>query len=358
MTQLFSTVFATALSALVALPLAAQDRAAPILDMLADMPAAPFERERYMLEYGDTRIAQPYYTDPRYAPVAASFAFARGAPDGIRERTMMQIDDMEALVGFAHADVRRILQVADLPVQVLLMDMNSGVVAGIPEALMSSGYVAETRDGMPIYARGDDFNIDIRARNTADPFGGQLGMASRVALRGDRLFQTPDWAGIEAALAGQDTLAADPRLAGVIGTLDARPADLLGADLVKVDVMVGSADRSVGSDYVLIADMITPTHNVAVLAFEVADEATAQRVVETVTENWSIPLRVGQGGVLADILGVKPNLLIVNDAGWHVRLVVARERTSDDDVALSRAVRTMTNVVMNGGLPELTGLTP
>jgi hypothetical protein len=80
------------------------------------------------------------------------------------------------------------------PRRALVLDLDAEAVAAVPAALLAAGYVAETHEGRDTLARGgEDHAMSLADRNPADPFGGDLGYASRVVIEGSTVVQTNEW---------------------------------------------------------------------------------------------------------------------------------------------------------------------
>jgi len=121
---------------------------------------------------------------------------------------------MEDVVGFEWLlDVDCSLEFGDPPGIGLLLGGSFDAV-GIGVALENRGFSLGEIEGVPVWHRFDDLAISVAARDVADPFGGHLGAAARIALFPDALGNARAWSLIEAMIsAGQSTrpsLADDP----------------------------------------------------------------------------------------------------------------------------------------------------
>jgi hypothetical protein len=121
---------------------------------------------------------------------------------------------MADAVGFEWLlDVDRSLEFGDPPGLGLLLggDFDADRIAA---ALQSRSFSLAEIEGIPVWHRFDDSSISLAARNLADPFGGHLGTAARIALFPDALGNARSWPLIEAMIAaGQSrrpSLADDP----------------------------------------------------------------------------------------------------------------------------------------------------
>jgi hypothetical protein len=75
----------------------------------------------------------------------------------------------------------------------MILRLPPDVAARVTPALLASGYQKEVRAGVRALARGEDGQIDPAQRDLADPFGGGLGMSSRVVVDGPLLVQSRTW---------------------------------------------------------------------------------------------------------------------------------------------------------------------
>lgn len=228
---------------------------------------------------------------------------------------------MTELVGFEWLlDVDRSLEFGDPPDLGLLLAGEFDVEA-IAAALESRGFSVADVEGVPVWHRFDDFAVSIAARDPADPFGGNLGAAARVALLPDTLANARSWQLIEdivsAALATEPSLAEDPayralteaitgpdgmliqalffpgaalRSAGGSTQTDREPTDEL--DPLPAFSVAVLADRQEGGDQV---------HLIALACVDEATASTAADVLARRVERFYLPSRPED--VLADRFG-------------------------------------------------------
>jgi hypothetical protein len=109
-------------------------------------------------------------------------------------------------------DVDRSLEFGDPPDLGLLLG-GSFDPAAIGTALQSRGFTLRELHGVPVWHRLDDREISLAERNVADPFGGHLGAAARIAVFPDLLANARSWplidAVVSAAQGGGPSLADD-----------------------------------------------------------------------------------------------------------------------------------------------------
>ncbi|MFC2106270.1 hypothetical protein ACFLS5_01110 [Candidatus Bipolaricaulota bacterium] len=121
---------------------------------------------------------------------------------------------MADVVGFEWLlDVDRSLEFGDPPDMGLLLGGDFDA-ARIGATLESRGFSLADIQGVTVWHRFDDLSISLAERDVADPFGGYLGAAARIALLPDTIGNTRTWPLIEAiistAQSTQTSLADDP----------------------------------------------------------------------------------------------------------------------------------------------------
>jgi len=135
-------------------------------------------------------------------------------PDPLRN-VVLSAGQMADTVGFEWlVDVDRSLEFGEPPNPGLVLDGSFDHVA-IGLALEDRGYDLSSVAGVPVWHRFDDYAISLGDRDMADPFGGHLGAAARVALLPDHLANARSWPLIEAIIAA--SLGETPSLADDVG---------------------------------------------------------------------------------------------------------------------------------------------
>ena len=209
--------------------------------------------------------------------------------------------EMTEAVGFEWLlDVGGSLEFGDPPNLGLLLggDFDPEVIGA---ALQSRGFDLEETEGVPVWNRFDDLAISIADRNIADPFGGHLGAAARIALLPDTLANARTWALIEAIIAAsngtQPSLADAPAYAALTEAISA-PDGLLIQALFFSGIALRSADNPLdaieeGLDDVeplpyyslaVLADRQEDDDQVALIALACPDEPTAQTASDILVE--------------------------------------------------------------------------
>jgi len=227
--------------------------------------------------------------------------------------------EMTEAVGFEWLlDVDGSLEFGDPP--------NLGLLLGgdfdpdtIGTALQSRGFELEEADGIDVWHRFDDLAISIADRNLADPFGGHLGAAARIALLPDTLANARTWALIEAIIAAshgtRPSLADDPAYRALAESISA-PDGLLIQALFFSGIALRLAEDPLdaieeGLDDVeplpyyslaVLADRQEDDDQVALIALACPDEPTAQTASDILVERLRVfrpPSRPGDDA-LAD----------------------------------------------------------
>jgi hypothetical protein len=206
---------------------------------------------------------------------------------------------MAGAVGFEWLlDVDRSLEFGDPPDPGLLLDGNLDAEA-IGAALQARDFSQADVNGVMVWHRFDDSAVSIADRNTADPFGGHLGAAARIALLPDMLANARSWGLIEAIIgAAQDalpSLADDPAyraLAEAITAPDGLLIQALFFDGVALGAVAGdptqpglvmpAEDLGPLPPYALVAlaDRQEGNDQVHVIGLVCADAPTAEAAAE------------------------------------------------------------------------------
>lgn len=107
---------------------------------------------------------------------------------------------MADAVGFEWlVDVDRSVEFGDPPGVGLILDGDFDA-ATIGAALEGRGFHLAEIEGVPVWHRFEDSAVSIPARDSADPFGGHLGAAARIAIFPDGLGNARTWPLIEAII--------------------------------------------------------------------------------------------------------------------------------------------------------------
>lgn len=128
---------------------------------------------------------------------------------------LMQAERWPQMVGFDVTAVDAILTAGAPPdvVEIYAGTPDGLDPARIGPALEARGFARKDVAGVPVWARFQDYSISIADRDPADPFGGVLGQAARIAVSDGILARSAASAPIAAAIAGSQggpSLGAEP----------------------------------------------------------------------------------------------------------------------------------------------------
>lgn len=298
---------------LIAPPLAAQETGATLAAHLDRIPVAAlalFQRAPE-IDFGDPAAARRVLVTPPSAPLDPALSRTAIAP-------LFEIlaPDLTAAwprtVGFALDDVQAWSGLTAFPERITLMSIDPGLHPSITATLVAAGYAPADRAFTALWRNPDDYALDLATRDPADPFGGRLGQASRVAFDGDVVLQSPGWPLIDAAMSGGPSLASRPDIAALVLSLDTlAPGDhlLLTARLAldpRDYVTVSQPDISAldpdltealpagpstpGLPFwsaALFADLSDGATNIAVVALAFPTQVSAKSAAQDMARNWS-----------------------------------------------------------------------
>jgi hypothetical protein len=130
------------------------------------------------------------------------------------QRVFTSVEQMQAAVGFEWiASVDRSLEFGTPPDLALILDGRFDADA-IGAVLSARDFEETDVSGVPVWHRFEDAQVNIQDRDTADPFGGDLGMAARIAVMPPYLANSRYWdttkSMIAAAQGDQPSLADNP----------------------------------------------------------------------------------------------------------------------------------------------------
>lgn len=312
----------------------AQGRSDAFRTMLAHVPVSflgPLT-QRWEVMFGDiTAGAVAVSTPPTDANPIFSSALGPLARAAVAPLTDVLQQDASriwpGLLGFAPGQVASMLTITALPQSAILLQLPPGVADAVGPALIANGYAQSDQMGYAAFARGDeDFAVDIAARNSADPFGAGMGMASRIAIQGDLLLQSRAWPMLT-EMTDEDApkLADNPEIAALLDALDGMPVDLGGlirARLMTDPLVIGAwdplADLQIDTapdradppksrlpfwSMGLLADLATADTETAVIALVYATQTDAVTAAANLQSAWLHQLSPALGRSFEDITG-------------------------------------------------------
>jgi hypothetical protein len=231
MKRLGSLVLALVLLAVGVAPAIAQDGGSgqgqpqPLLAMLAMVPDndlvqgqgwATVRYADYQALYTsegveDIRVSQGTQALLNNVPLPLMLNRIAAGPDAIRY-VFSSVDRMQQVVGFEWiASVDRSLEYGAPPEMPLILGGTFDADA-ISTALSARGFEETDVSGVPVWSRFDDGTLNVKDIQPADPFGGNLGKAARIAVWPDYLANSAYWdatKGIIASAQGTEPSLAD-----------------------------------------------------------------------------------------------------------------------------------------------------
>lgn len=192
-------------------------------ELLALIPAGQVDEADAFFYYADleamTAAAGIALQDDPQAVVDGFWRFTVGP--GMFTQYLLQYDRMREVVGFGLADMARVMSFGTPPGTVTVVAGGPGLsdMAALDAALGPRGFTLTETTGLPVWESGEDYSIDLLHRDVADPFGGYLGQASRIAVANGLLIRAAGWPNLRQVLAVRAGKAQ-----GLTGVLPALPA--------------------------------------------------------------------------------------------------------------------------------------
>ncbi|MBC7815069.1 MAG: hypothetical protein H7175_28185, partial [Burkholderiales bacterium] len=168
----------------------------PLLDMLALVPesALDFGDPPHIIRYGDfAALEATHHISPDSADEFAALNDSershwtnglmrmQALPPYILNNTYQRIAEMPTLVGFEWFDIDQVLTFANLPFAGMIYAGDFDP-ASIETALTEREFGVTEYEGVTIWNRGGDGMTDITLMSLGDPFGGDVGWTSRIAV--------------------------------------------------------------------------------------------------------------------------------------------------------------------------------
>jgi hypothetical protein len=202
----------------------------------------------------------------------------------------------EPLIGFSPLEVEAALsfRVGEPSDHALVIRLDEGATSRVGPALLANGFAAQTREGVAAWARGaEDYGIDRAHYDMANPFGGDIGRSSRVALDGTLLVQTAGWP-LLGELLGTEVPKGHPDLPAIAAALDSPTWG--EARLLQLAVLPHQFDLATGRGGMppwrlgMLADLGTGAETVALALFSYGTHAEAKAAASHAATVWDAPV--------------------------------------------------------------------
>jgi len=270
---------------------AAQDRAAPILDLLDRLPMPPGD-DIVEIDYGNPGPVRgaalmaaalgQMEDDPVLAPLL------RTVPRLLGQRAVPMMDSLPETHGIDLLTVERFAMMTQLPLRTALLELPDGTGDGVVAAVSGAGMGYETTlfRGQSVLWRGEDFDMDLEQRG--EFFGYGLGQSSRIWIDGDLLVQTASWPVMAQAMAAPEgAVGSEASVAALLSSLDgALPAP---GQVAALRLYLNLPETFPGRA-ILVADMLHGAREGAIFAVATLTPAEAEFLAAMARENWdSVP---------------------------------------------------------------------
>lgn len=279
----------------------AEGRSHVLMDLLSRVPSGAIESEPgdwsqlWFADIGAAAGALPALPEPEAELVSRFGPYARvNAPAELGMAVGPGFDgEWETLIGFSPLEVEAALGFNAWPDTPLLVQLDPAALGHVGSALLAQGYVEQSRNGVGAWARGDeDFELDRATYNMANPFGGDMGQSSRVALDGTLLVETAGWEALGVVLGSEDPKG-HPDLPALAAALDS--PDWGEARLLQAAVLPHQFDLATGRGGMppwrlgMLADLGTGTETVALALFSYGSRAEAAAAAKHIAKTWDAP---------------------------------------------------------------------
>jgi hypothetical protein len=160
------------------------------------------------------------------------------------------LTDMPQLVGFDWFDVNQDMTVGAPPKILKIYGANYDP-AKVGAALSARGFEKQEIQGVTVWSHGEDNAISLKDREPGDPFGGELGLAARIALFPGYIANTRAWPlmndVISAYKGGRKSLADAPDYRTMVDAIMAQKGQLLQAMFISPNDMNALPEMPIGT---------------------------------------------------------------------------------------------------------------
>lgn len=265
----------------------AQERAAPILDILGRLPLPPGEGI-VEIDYGNpvpVRGAAAMAAalgqmddDPTLAPLL------RTAPTLFAQRSVDALDTLPQSHGIDLLQVERFATMVRMPDRAAVLMLPEGSGAGVGAAVRAADLAYRDRPflGETVLWRGEVLATNLDQRD--DFFGYGLGISSRLWVDGDLVIQTASWPTMERAItAPEGTVGASAAASALVSVLDDLPG--IPGQVVALRLYLDLPWPELGPA-VMVADLLHGAREGAVFAVVTDTRAQAEALAAAARANW------------------------------------------------------------------------
>ena len=139
------------------------------------------------------------YTAP-LGGFAADSATGFGPSDYALGGALTSDTNPDPVTGVDFSEVTAIFSTGEPPRTITVLVGEPGFADSAPEVLLARDFSKSDIAGYPVFARGEDYAVDLAAASEPDPFAKGLGQSQRLALGGDFIMRSAGWPELETAL--------------------------------------------------------------------------------------------------------------------------------------------------------------
>lgn len=311
-------------------------------DIRAALPVVSFADYHAALEARGIALPADWTALEADNPSLVLFSLPPAGPSNLLQYLMVGGSEYQALLGFDFFDIAQAAEIGTPPPfgQILLGEIDP---AAVTAAYTARGYTGDiTPSGTllcPPAGCDQGFMLNLRERNPANPFGGNLGRSELSFVAEDMLFNTPDdnlLAVMTATVSsGTPTLADAPEFQALAAALDGYPfvsavIAISPATLTGFDEITFASGEQLEQMKALMADNPLPPYLLAGLAsagdadaeygvalLVYADTATAETAAAAIDARMALTsnrLPVPYAEVYGDVGTLEPARVFTDDA--------------------------------------------
>lgn len=140
------------------------------------------------------------YTAPK-GGFAVDSPVLYGPSERILATALFTANGVDPVTGVDFSKADSVLVIGDPPSELTVLAGQPGFLDGVPAALSARGFETSALGGLPVFAKGEDYAIDVTSARVADPLGRGMAKSQRLALGDDFMLRTTAWDEMNAAMA-------------------------------------------------------------------------------------------------------------------------------------------------------------